>query len=444
MTFLLETIRLGLNNIRLHLLRSVLTALGIILGVAAVITMSSLGEGAKREALAQIERLGARNIIVRSQKPPENQGQQQGQRQQSFVSKFGITRADLDVIQANFPDADAIVPLKEVGNQILREGRRQTSQTYGTTPDFAKVANLVVARGRYLTPQDLEQQAMVCVIGAEVASQFFVLDDPLDNTIRVDEKPFRIVGVLAPIGLAGGRGAALVGRDLNLDVHIPITTARQAFGDAVFRRSSGSFQASETQISEVFVSVPVRERVIADSLRLRRIMEQRHGDQKDFSIIVPFELLEQARKQALTWTIVFGFIAGISLLVGGIGIMNIMLATVTERTREIGIRRAIGATRKHILWQFLVETSVLSTVGGLIGVGLGVSGSVFVEWAVPRLPHLPYLGSFFNADATLPTQVTTWSIMLSFAVAVATGLVFGIYPARRAAAQDPIVALRHD
>lgn len=445
MTFLLETIRLGLNNIRLHLLRSVLTALGIILGVAAVITMSSLGEGAKREALAQIERLGARNIIVRSQKPPENQSQQQGSgRQQSWVNKFGITRADLEVIHANFPDAEAIVPLKEAGNQINREGRRQTSQTFGTTPDFARVANLAMSRGRYLTPQDMDQQAMVCVIGAEVAAQFFVLDDPLDNTIRVDDKPFRIVGVLAPIGLAGGRGAALVGRDLNFDVHVPITTARQAFGDAVFRRSSGSFQASETQVSEVFVSVPSRERVIADSNRLRRIMEQRHADQKDFSIIVPYELLEQARKQALTWTIVFGFIAGISLLVGGIGIMNIMLATVTERTREIGIRRAIGATRKHILWQFLVETSVLSTVGGMIGVGLGVSGSIFVEWAVPRLPHLPYLGGFFNVDATLPTQVTTWSILLSFAVAVVTGLVFGIYPARRAAAQDPIVALRHD
>jgi putative ABC transport system permease protein len=159
---------------------------------------------------------------------------------------------------------------------------------------------------------------------------------------------------------------------------------------------------------------------------------------------VPYELLEQARRTQLQFTLVFGSIAGISLLVGGIGIMNIMLASVTERTREIGIRRALGATRRHILWQFLVETSVLSTLGGLAGVALGVGLSVAVQWGVKSLPDLPLVGQFFNRDANLPTQVTLWSILVSFIVAVATGLVFGLYPARRAAKQDPIVALRHD
>lgn len=229
-----------------------------------------------------------------------------------------------------------------------------------------------------------------------------------------------------------------------MDVHIPLTTANTVFGDLIFRRQSGSFQASEVQISEVYLVSPERSTVISDSQRMRRIMEVRHKDLADISIIVPYELLENAAKAQLTWNLVLAAIAGISLLVGGIGIMNIMLATVTERTREIGIRRALGATRRHIVWQFLVETGVLSAVGGVAGVLLGVGLSIGLEWGVPRLPTLPVVGTMFPADVELPTQVTLWSIGAAFAVAAATGLVFGIYPARKAARQDPIVALRHE
>ena len=443
MAFLLETILLGLSNLRLRMLRSVLTALGIIFGVAAVIIMSSLGEGSKRQALAQIERLGARNIIVRSQKPPESQGQQSTQRQ-GWLSRFGITRADLDVVRENFPEAEAIVPLKEIGGQVLRGALRRTSQAYGTTPDFVRVANLRVERGRYLNEADLEQRSMVAVIGSEIAKQFFPLEDPLGQTLRIDSRVVTVVGVLAPVGLAGGAGAALIGRDLNLDMHVPITSAREVFGDLVVRGQSGSMSANETQVSEIYMTVADRERVIVDSQRLRRIMESRHPGMADVSLIVPFELLENARKTALTFNLVFGAVAGISLLVGGIGIMNIMLASVTERTREIGIRRAIGATRRHILWQFLVETSVLSAIGGLLGVALGVGGSLLIGWGVGRLSMLPVIGGLFPSGTSLPTAVTTWSILLSFLVATATGLIFGLYPARRASRQDPIVALRHD
>ncbi|MDX2132737.1 MAG: ABC transporter permease [Planctomycetota bacterium] len=427
MSFILEIIRLGLSNLRLHMLRSILTALGIIFGVLAVIVMSSLGEGSKRQALAQIERLGAKNIIVRSQKPPESQNQQSGQ-QRSFVSRFGITRLDLEVIQANFPDAEAIVPLKEIGGQVIKDELRRTSQAYGTTPDLQRVANLTVAQGRYLTTTDLEARLPVCVIGAEVANQLFPLEDPIGKTLRVDAKPFTVVGVLAPIGLAGGAGAALIGRDLNLDVHVPLTAAREMFGDLVIRGSSGSMQANSTEISEIYIACPNRDRVLNDADRLRLIMKNRHPGLPDVTLIVPYELLENARRTALTYNLIFGAIAAISLLVGGIGIMNIMLASVTERIREIGIRRALGATRKHIMWQFLVETGVLSAIGGLVGVGVGVGGSLAVGWAVP----------------SMPTALTLWSILLSFAVATATGLIFGLYPARRASAQDPIVALRHD
>ncbi|MFI4917156.1 MAG: ABC transporter permease [Phycisphaerales bacterium JB060] len=441
MTFLLETIRLGIANLRLHKLRSFLTALGIILGVAAVICMVSIGEGSKQEALRQIEQLGARNIIVRSQRPPE--AQQQGQ-ERSFVVNYGITWNDLRIINENFSDDARIVALKEIGSEIIKGSTKQTSQAYGVDPQLAEVANLRVDRGRYLTDSDNAERAMVCVIGAEVARQFFPLEDPLGATIRVDEKALRIVGVLSPVGLAGGAGSALVGRDLNQDVHVPLETARYVFGDTVFRRTSGSFNAAEVHVSELYLTVPERERVLGLAQRLERVLETRRDGLSDVTMIVPFELLENAERAALRGTLMLMAIAGISLLVGGIGIMNIMLATVTERTREIGIRRALGATRKHIVWQFLVETSVLSLIGGLIGVAIGVGLSLLLGWAVPLLPSVPLVGRFIPGDASLPTQLAWWSVVVAMTVAVLTGLVFGLYPARKAARQDPIVALRHD
>jgi putative ABC transport system permease protein len=438
-----ETVRLGLTNLRLQLLRSFLTALGIILGVAAVIVMVAIGEGGTREALAQIERLGARNIIIRSQQPPETQNQQGNQRQ-SFISRYGLMRADLDIISANFPDAEAIVPLREVGGQVLRNELRRTSQGYGTTPAFLDVANLTVARGRYLNDSDMEERTLVAVIGSEIARVFFPFEDPIGATIRIDAKTLTVIGVLAPVGLSGGAGAALIGRDLNFDIHIPLTTAEVAFGEVVFRSGSGSFQASAVQVSEIYIAVPDRDRVETDAQRLRRILEVQHPGMTDVTMIVPYELLASARKTRMTANLILALIAAISLLVGGIGIMNIMLASVTERTREIGIRRAVGATRKHILSQFLVETSVLSSIGGIIGVVMGISLSLGIGWIVPRLPGIPVLRDLVPPGVNLPTYVTLWSVVVSFAVSVATGLIFGIYPARRAAQQDPIVALRHD
>ena len=198
------------------------------------------------------------------------------------------------------------------------------------------------------------------------------------------------------------------------------------------------------QISEIYLSSPSRQRVLKDADRVRRIMGIRHEGLTDIGIGVPYELLANAKKSAMTWNMVLASIAGISLLVGGIGIMNIMLANVTERTREIGIRRAIGATRKHIIWQFLVETSVLAAIGGVAGVLLGIGVSLGVEPLVGWLPRAPIVGHYFDTDTTLSTAITGWSIGLSFTVATLTGLIFGIYPAFKAAQQDPIVALRHD
>jgi len=430
-------IRLGLGNLWLHRLRSFLTALGIIFGVAAVITMVSIGEGSKRQALARIERLGAKNIIIRSSKPPES-SQTAGGQQRSRSLKYGLTREDARVIGASFPTAEAIVPVKAIGGQVSNLSRRRSSQAFGTTPALQRVANLRIARGRYLVDSDVDSTAAVAVIGNEIAKELFPFDDPLDATIKIDNRAFRVIGILGAVGLSGGAGAALVGRDLNFDVHIPLTTAAAVFGDRIFRMSSGSREITEIQISEIYLTAPSRDDVLTYAALARRIVDVRHAKSPDVTMIVPYELLESAKRDALTWQVVLSFIAGISLLVGGIGIMNIMLASVTERTREIGIRRALGATRRHITQQFLVETGVLSLIGGLVGVALGVGLSLALGWAGPIMAER------LRTNFELATRVTPWSILLAFTVAAITGLVFGIYPAIKAAKQDPIVALRHD
>jgi len=432
MTFLLEIIRLGLNNLRLHKLRSFLTSLGIILGVAAVIVMISIGEGNKARALREIEVLGATNIIVRSQRPPESASAGQGER--TFVASFGLTRLDLRRIESALGEsAEALVPLKAVGDEIISGAERITSQAFGTTPRLAEVAKLRITRGRYLTDEDMSQRTKVAVIGRGIEKQFFPLSDPIGQQIRIGTQIFSIVGVLGEVGLAGGSGSALVGRDLNLDIHIPLTTAELEFGDVVSRRLSGSFVSEEVQISELYVVSPSTEEVLSLSERTRRIVDLEHATKGDVTVIVPWELLEQLKRTQRIWNIVLISIASISLLVGGIGIMNIMLASVTERTREIGIRRALGATRRHITLQFLVETGSLSCAGGIIGILCGVGLSVGAE-AVSEMTR----------KIDLETQVTTWSIVASFVVSAAVGLIFGIYPAIQASKKDPIVALRHD
>lgn len=444
MSFLLETLRLGLGNLLLHKLRSILTSLGIILGVAAVIIMVSIGEGNKQAALRDIQALGATNVIVRSTQPPESSAM--GGQERSWVASFGLTREDLRRLEYFLGSQAAyIVPLKAVGSEVTDRARRTSSQSFGTTPQLQRVANLPMEpRGRYLTRQDMENRSQVAVIGSEIAKEFFPLRDPLGESIRIDERVFRVVGVMRPIGLAGGAGSALVGRDWNKDIHIPMTTAELEFGDVVMRRSAGSMSGEEVEVSEIYITAPSTEQVTHLADMIRQIVHVGHPGFADVQIIVPWELLENAKKTALVWNIVLISVAAISLLIGGIGIMNIMLASVTERTREIGIRRALGATRKHIVAQFLVETGSLSAVGGLLGIALGVGISIGVQPALPWILDLPFIEGFIDTAVTLETQVTAWSIIASFMVAAVVGLGFGIYPAVIASKQDPIVALRHD
>ncbi len=442
MAFLLEIIRLGLNNLRLHKLRSTLTSLGIILGVAAVIVVTAIGEGNKQAALRDIQALGATNVIVRSMKPPDANN---NNTQRSMIVSYGILFQDRRRLEDSVKDAVAIVPLKAVGSEISVGPDRIQSQAFGVTSDLLDVARLrLEPRGRYITDEDLRTRAPVCVIGSEVAKQLFRLKDPLGADIRIDTQVFRVVGVLKPVGLAGGAGSALVGRDLNKDVHIPLSTAESQFGNVVMRRTAGSFSGEEIELSEIYVVAANTEIVLNVAERVERIMDVGHPKLSDVQVIVPWELLENAKKALLTWNVMLIAIAAISLLVGGIGIMNIMLATVTERTREIGIRRALGATRRHIVLQFLVETGTLSSVGGVLGIGLGVSVSLGLGHLVPFLLRFQWFKGMGTSRLVLEPQVTMWSIVVSFLVAAGVGLVFGIYPAIVASRKDPIVALRHD
>ena len=442
MNISIETIILGMKSLRLHALRSVLTSLGIVLGVASVIIMVSIGEGNKQSALRAIQALGATNVIVRSSRPPESQ--QFGSQRRSFVANFGMTEVDQRRLE-QFVDAVSIIPLKSVGSEISHGASRTTSQTFGTTPELKISANLrVQSGGRYLVEEDLIRRAPVAVIGSEVAKLFFTLFNPIGQKIRIDTRSFTVVGVLEPIGLAGGAGSALVGRDLNKDVHIPLTTAKLEFGDVVVRRQSGSFSGEEVEISEIYLTAPSTESVVPMAQHIRNIMKVDHPNLRDIEVIVPWELLENVRRTTATMNILLTAIAAISLLVGGIGIMNIMLATVVERTREIGIRRAVGASRSDIAIQFLIETGSLSCVGGLLGIVLGVGISLgledFFAWVTATFGWL----SADSVGVKLEPQITLWSIIASFLVAACTGLIFGIYPAILASKQDPIVALRHD
>ncbi|MCP3860191.1 MAG: FtsX-like permease family protein, partial [Phycisphaeraceae bacterium] len=290
----------------------------------------------------------------------------------------------------------------------------------------------------------VEGSAPVAVIGSEIADTFFRLEDPVGKDLRIDSQVFKVVGVLEPIGLAGGAGVALVGRDLNKDVHIPITSARQNFGDIVVRRTSGSFSGEDVKISEIYLQADNTDEVIELAQLATRILEMEHPTFRDVQVIVPWELLQNAKRTMLIWNIMLVSVAAISLLVGGIGIMNIMLASVVERTREIGIRRALGATRNHIIAQFLVETGSISSLGGILGIALGVGISFGLGSFVPWLLSFPAFRELVEGEFKIEPVIAPWSIWSSLLVAVGVGLIFGIYPAIIASRKDPIDALRHD
>jgi len=418
-------LKLGMKSLLLHKLRSGLTVLGIVFGVAAVIAMLAIAEGSSRQAQEQIRALGATNIIVRSVKPSD-EAQQTGGRP-SRILNFGIKYADYDRIVETIPTIRKVLPIREIRKQIRRGPYFLDGRVVGTTQDYADFNLLQIDAGRFLTASDNEKYQNFAVLAHETAQRLFPYEDPRGQSIKLGADYYTVVGVTKNRESSAGIGGSLAAQEFNRDVYIPINTCKLRFGERIIDSRSGSMQAEETQLTQITVQVGSMSEVLPTVPLIKSAYEPYHP-KKDVEMVVPYDLLVEAQNRARQYAIILGTIAAISLLVGGIGIMNIMLATVTERTREIGIRRALGAKRRDITFQFLIETVVLSGVGGLLGVVLGFT--------------IPQIIIYFAQ--TQKAVVTGSSVMMAFGISVAIGVLFGIYPARRAALMDPIEALRHE
>ena len=410
-----ETINLSLVGLLSHKLRTMLTMLGIIFGVAAVIAMLSIGEGAKQESLDQIRQMGINNIIVQHWDKDDDEAA--GSNTDQNRSR-GLSWDDAASIEKICPIADFVTPQRELKVKAQTQSNTFRTIAVGTTPDYLTILDAKMGSGVFFSNQDLRESKRVCVLGADAKRALFFFDDPLGGRIKIRNQWFTVIGVLADKGAAGGKiGGVLEVRNTDEDIYIPLTTLLNRF----------HWETGEAELTQITVNIPDSAQLQEAAAIVRTILNRRHRGVEDFKIAIPEELLRQSQKTQQIFNIVMGCIAGISLLVGGIGIMNIMLASVLERTREIGIRRALGARCYDIFSQFLVESLLVSLIGGLIGVMLGC--------AIPEIITL-YAG--------WRTIVQPWTIALALGVSGTIGIGFGIYPARQAALLNPIDALRYE
>jgi len=415
-----RNIWLGIENLLLHKLRSFLTMLGVVFGVGSVVAMLSVGEGASKEAMAQIRKLGSTNIIVSSIKPAEDEAMST---MRTMMSVFGLTYDDQRRLAASFAHVRQTAAVKLIRKECRLRERSLELRVVGTTPEWFDLVPREVLAGRVLLSADERKRAPVAILTEFGARRLLATEGSIGQTLRVGGNEFEIVGIVKS---ESGQAGNIQIPDQEVDVYIPLEVARRYYGDIFARMTSGSFQRERVELHQIIIEAEKAEYVEAVASGVERMLQRFHK-KKDYVVSVPLALLKQAEATKRTFNIVLGSIAGISLLVGGIGIMNIMLASVTERTREIGIRRAIGAKRRQIVYQFLIETVVLSTIGGLIGLGMGVL--------------IPLLITHFSR---MPTVVTWTGILLPLIISMAIGILFGLYPAVHAAKVDPIVALRHE
>lgn len=392
-------------------LRSFLSSLGIVFAVVAVVAMLSIAEGAKQEILEQIERLGTNSIIVRSLQLTRAQETAARRRLSS-----GLVLSDANALKKAINTISSIAPVKEVKASLPISIAQDPFEILAITESYQIAKNLTVKQGRFVCKTDIIRKNLVCVLGEEV-SRLLADGGHLGGALRLEDRTYRIVGILRKRQWKLSKSPALAVRNYNRAIFIPIGTE--------VMDEHGQIRFGE--ISEIWLRVERNENVQACAEAVRRILNQKHGGVEDFQVIVPQELLIQAQKTQRIFNIILGCIAGISLIVGGIGIMNTMLASVAERTREIGIRRAIGAGQKHIVMQFLCEAMVLTTTGGCVGIILGAGSAVII-----------------SKIAGWKTVLTVWSVVVSIIMAGGVGLISGLYPAVKAARLEPVRALRQE
>ena len=408
-------VRLGLQNLVLHRLRSLLTMLGMIFGVAAVVSMLSIGAGARQKVMALISQMGVHNLIVEAKETTEWQAH-------SKIRKIspGLTFQDYRVIRDDVGDLVASTPRKRMTpSKTIPKSLEDVPVVYGVNPSYTEIAGLHLLEGRFFDQNEESRGASVCVLGAAAKSSLFGASNPVDQYLKVNEQWFRVIGVAGPQLSSRTEVAGLPAQDLNNIIYVPL--------NAAILRLEDSYSDVRDEIDGIYLNLRENADMPAVAQVVRAILNSSHHGAGDFSIIVPAELLAEQQRTERLFNVVMVAIASISLLVGGIGIMNIMLASILERTREIGVRRAVGARQSDIVRQFVVEAMLISFGGGVIGIAFG--------FVMSRLIALL---------AGWSTIVTANSIALAFLVSISVGLVFGIYPATKAARLDPVEAIRHE
>jgi len=420
----LQTVRLSLKSLMVHKMRAGLAALGIFIGTSTVIWLVAMGEGVSHQAQQQIKELGATNIIIRTKQPSSASDEKEAN---SRIKIYGLLRDDYRRIVENIPSIRRVIPMRELRFELRMRNRTADAKLVGCVEEYLELNRLEIARGRWLTLRDRGKK--VVVLAHDAAKRLFPYENPIGRTIWVGSEFYVVIGQTRPRMASAAIGGSLDAREYNLDAYIPLKTLRHRVGDLVMKRVGGEFQGEQVELSQITVSVNSVDDVDETAAIINTLLKKYH-ENEDYAVVVPKELLRQAERTRAMFNVLLVVIAGISLIVGGIGIMNIMLATVTERTREIGIRRALGARRQHIIQQFLTETVVLTAGGGLLGVLFGLlCGPLFRG---------------FRIVYTLEPRIALWSVVLSLFISLGVGILFGVYPARQAAYMDPIEALRHE
>lgn len=410
-----EELRQGLANLHQHRLRSFLTMLGMIFGVGAVVAMLSIGEGARRQVMALIEQLGVRNLIVESREVADPQLLQS-------VRKLspGLTLGDYRLIRANLAALEEASPRKRFApSKMLPKPPRDIPTLCGVEPSYQQIAGLRLQAGRFFDEAEARRAAPVCVLGESARDSLFGQRDAVGEYVKVDNQWFRVIGVAAPQLAPEGGATPLASVDTNHFIYVPLLS--------VLLRLEDSRSRLKDEIDGIYLRLADGTNSLSAAEVVRGILDHTHRRAGDYSVVVPAELLAEEQRTRRVFDIVMVALAAVSLLVGGIGIMNIMLASVLERTHEIGVRRAVGARQGDILRQFLMEAVLISLVGGLIGVLFGVAASKVIA-----------------LTAGWSTIVSVPSVLLAFLVSVSVGLTFGIFPATKAARLDPVEAIRYE